>query len=825
MKKIDRLSIPQKFSEIVVRFRWVFFGIFIALTIACVVLIPYTKVEYDLSGYLPAKSETAEAMTVLKEQFDDKGMAYVMVKGVTEEEAAALALELNNPDKGIAAVTYAPEMGNYKNGNALYTVNLKDYDSTAGAFDAVEWLIDTLDSRDAYFAGQSASSFYTRQSTEDSILTIGIVIVVAIILMLLFTSKSYFELLLMVAVLGVSVALNMGTNYFFNGISYISNLVSLVLQLALSIDYSVILLHRFMEERTLNPDAKKAAVTALTKAIPEICSSSLTTIAGMCALMFMSLKIGVEIGISLTKGIVFSLLSVILLMPALLVIFAKPLDKTKHKSFVPNVTKPARAIVKARKVIVPIFLVLVILAGTGQFYNTYAFNMNGCAEILASQEEIGKDFGSLNSLVVIVPKGDYEKQRAVAEYVTSFEQVSDQNVNALSTIQIAEGVGLTDSFSRESIGVALKGLAAGTGVSDTLIEVTAQSCFDNYLESAGITPTADTEVTLLDLLVYINGTSAYDSLLGDYKPMLSQLVFAKDNLESEDYARMTFMIDSGVENKETFALLTELKEGLKDYYSEFYLTGESVVCYEMAEFFPADNTLVNVFTLVFILLILLFTFKNLALPVILTLAIQGGIWINFVIPFLAGNTVCFIGYLIIMAVQMGATIDYAIVLTNRYKTTKHNFPDRYSAMAASENAVFPTIITSGIILTITGFALAIASSGVVAELGSLLGIGALASVMIVLFVLPSLLLVTEKVSDKLDFKLIFRRKGKKLADAAAEDGDTSCNIDASEATADNCEEGNDILNEWTASEIEAQTVDTATENADAEQANDTATEE
>ena len=324
---------------------------------------------------------------------------------------------------------------------------------------------------------------------------------------------------------------------------------------------------------------------------------------------------------------------------------------------------------------------------------------------------------------------------------------------------------------------------------DAMIDV----LFDDYCEQNGITPAEDTSVMVADLLDYMTddiGDSVL-SLMGsklfaalkqvglDIDPsapglldtaetfydMLAQVRFGIDNLRSADYSRITFTLDAGVEDEASFALIDRLYAGLGEYYEEFYITGESVACYDMADYFEVDNMVVCLCTLGFILVILLFTFRNFSLPIILALAIQGGIWINFAIPFLAGNSVTFIGYLIITAIQMGATIDYAIVLTNRYRTTKQLYPDRYTAMAESENAVFSTIITSGSILTITGFALGIAASGVVAQLGILLGIGTLASILIVLLILPSLLLVTEKLVDKTDFPRLGRKKS-----AAAEEG-------------------------------------------------------
>ncbi|UKI52520.1 MAG: MMPL family transporter [Clostridium sp.] len=276
------------------------------------------------------------------------------------------------------------------------------------------------------------------------------------------------------------------------------------------------------------------------------------------------------------------------------------------------------------------------------------------------------------------------------------------------------------------------------------------------------------KVRLIDLLDFAvrEKFDAISRFIGDdpeklaYLEQVKQISFAKANLESENYSRITFNINGGVEDDDVFELVKTLKSGVSDFYEERYITGESVVCYEMSEYFMKDNLMVCLFTDLFILVILLITFRNISLPIILILAIQGGIFINFAIPFLSKTSISFIGYLIISAIQMGATIDYAIVLTNRYRGIRKDFTDRYDAMAAATNAVFPTILTSGVILTATGFVMSMLSSGVVAQLGLLLGVGTLTSIIIVLFVLPSLLLVTEKVVDKTDFSKLFRRKQK-----------------------------------------------------------------
>lgn len=787
-KKLSKISHGlKKIPEGIVKLKWVFLVLFVALSIFGAVMIPHTKINYDLTGYLPAHCDSSTALELLKKEFDDKGMAYVMVKDVTPEKAGEIKTRLEKVE-GVATVTYVESM-NYKNNSALYTVTLKDYDSTAGAFDAVKGIIDALSDEKAYLSGQSAFSYYTKLETEQSIMKLGIAIVVIILLVMLFTSKTYFELIVLILVFGAAMAINMGTNFLFvNGISYIANLVALVLQLALSLDYSIILLHRYMEERDNGEDAKTATVTALTKGLPEILSSSLTTVAGLAALMLMTLSIGAEIGLSLAKGIVVSMATVIFFMPALLVIFDKPIQKTRHKSFVPNVTKPARAIVKARKVIVPAFLLIAILAGVAQGFNKYSFNYNSGSLIVAPKKVIeDTGFGTLNSLVVVVPKGDAEKERQLVKYVESFDLIDKSQTTALATINVysfvdpntTEKLYLTDEVSKKDIGDLIDKIPSDAGVNPLIIKPIIEGWFDDYVKKylpEGTKP-SKAKVRLIDLLDFAvrEKFDAISRFIGDdpeklaYLEQIKQISFAKANLESENYSRITFNINGGVEDDDVFELVKTLKSGVSDFYEERYITGESVVCYEMSEYFMKDNLMVCLFTDLFILVILLITFRNISLPIILILAIQGGIFINFAIPFLSKTSISFIGYLIISAIQMGATIDYAIVLTNRYRGIRKDFTDRYDAMAAATNAVFPTILTSGVILTATGFVMSMLSSGVVAQLGLLLGVGTLTSIIIVLFVLPSLLLVTEKVVDKTDFSKLFRRKQK----AAVEEGTLS----------------------------------------------------
>jgi len=280
-------NITRQTGRFNVRFRRVWICVFIVLAILSAVAIPYTKVLYDVSDFLPDESMAATGLAVLKEEFDDKGNTFLIIRGVTEEQANDIADELLSVE-GVASTVFEPS-SSYKGStaSALIAITFEEYDSTQEAFDTMERLLDATEEYDCAFVGQSANSYFTKTQTEESILKVGIAIGAVILIMLLITSNTYFELVPMLITLGISVLLNMGTNYLFFGISYISNLVSVILQLALSIDYSVILMHRFTEERKLGLSPADAAVEAQRKGVPEILSSSLTTFAGMCALILM----------------------------------------------------------------------------------------------------------------------------------------------------------------------------------------------------------------------------------------------------------------------------------------------------------------------------------------------------------------------------------------------------------------------------------------------------------------------------------------------------------------------------------------------------------
>jgi len=734
----------QRVSECIIRFRWVFAILFLALIIFSIFMIPKTNITYDLSAYVPKGGQTEKSLQILKDEFDDKGSVNVMIDNLSLEEATIAQSDMAKIT-GVGAVVFEPNE-NYRNSKALYTIILEDYDSSEEANATITRILDYLSSKDAYMSGVSAVTYFTRKAIEEEVVIAAIIIVTLIFAILLFTSRTYFELLIMLLVFGVAAVIHLGTNFLLGEIAFLSNVIGLILQLVLTIDYSVILLHRFMEE-CKEHSPQESMIISLSKGISEILSSSLTTIAGMAALMLMSLPIGIELGMILAKGIAISLITVIFLMPFLLILCSKLIERTKHRAFIPSVEKPAKKILSARRAIVSIFAVVVILAFVGQFLSGFSFNINGTKNIIIADEKIAKNFGTTNTLVIIIPKEDAEKEEELIEYM--LEQPLINKATSLNTLEIAPGIRLTDELTAAEFSAISQDL--GMPVNLTIIE----NLFKSYIQKndhENDIPIDEYRVPLIDFMSFVYENSRA-ILPKDIASQLSQLILTRENFESENYIRIMFNIDGPVEGAQTFETIQTIENDLGKVVEHFYLVGESVAMYEMQSAFPKDNLKVVLLTALFILIILFVNFRNFLIPFILILTIQGSVWINFAIPALTGIPTNYIGYLVITAIQMGATIDYAIILTNRYLTYNKRILDKKEAMSASVNAVFPTILTSGSILSLTGFVLGLATNEpTISSLGMLLGIGASLSLFMVLFVLPSFLLSCDKLIAKADFR-------------------------------------------------------------------------
>lgn len=740
--------------------------LFVVAIIYSVLSVNKVEVNQDITSYLPAESETRRGLTVMEDEFVTYGSARVMVSNITWSEADRLVERIENVE-GVKSVVFDDTEDHYTGANALFDVTVDGEDEDPVSIGAIKGIKQELSDYDVYV---STTIGTVEESAELLEREMGIILVLSVIIIvgvLLLSTKAYLEIPVLLITFGVAAILNMGTNYWFGQISFVTNSIAVVLQLALAIDYAIILCDRFMEEHeTL--ESEDAVKIALSKAIPEISASSLTTISGMVALMLMQFKLGYDMGIVLVKAILFSLISVFFLMPGILLIFAKGIDKTHHKCYVPKITFIGKIATKTKYIVPPVFMVVLVLAFIAQNNCTYVFDVNSVesakkSESKISQEKIESVFGASNQLVVIVPSGDYEKEGRVLKrleelpYVTSALGLANQEINDDYT--------LTDKISPRQF-------AEMTDLDVEIVQV-LYSAYAYNEEQYGpvITGIDDYEVPIIDmfLFLYEQYQEGYVNLDDDMDEMLTTLYDtlhdAQLQLQGENYSRFVVSIDKPGEGEETYAAMDEIRGIGEQVYGKgkVILAGNSTSAHDLESTFSQDNMIINVMTALFVMIILFFTFQSAGLPVLLVMTIEGSIWINFTIPAIQGQTVYFIAYLIVSAIQMGATIDYAIVISSRYMQLKTEMPIE-KAVVEALNQSFPTIFTSGSIMTSSGFLIGnISTDATVSAMGITLGRGTLTSIVLVLFVLPQILLLGDWIIEKTAFTMNLSREQKDVA--------------------------------------------------------------
>lgn len=351
-------SFMIKLSTLIVDKRKGFYLIFIVLIIFSVIYMNKVKVNNDLTTYLPETTETRQGLDLMDQQFITYGTARIMVCNVTAQEAQKLADRLEQVE-GVSMLTYDDSEDHYHDMEALYDVTFRAESETEDAQEYLNGVLEELKGYDVYYSSDIGQEERDADDLNHDMIIILLLAGVVIVAVLLFTSTTYAEIPVYLTTFIVAAILNKGSNFIFGTISFVTDSIAVVLQLALAVDYAIILCHRFMEEHE-DKDAREAVIVALSKAIPEISSSSLTTVSGMVAMMFMQFRIGYDMGIVLAKAIVLSLISVFFLMPGLLLTFAGAIDNSHHKSFVPKITAVGKFCVHTRFLIPPLFVVVVI---------------------------------------------------------------------------------------------------------------------------------------------------------------------------------------------------------------------------------------------------------------------------------------------------------------------------------------------------------------------------------------------------------------------------------------------------------------------------------
>ena len=760
----------RKLAEFIVDKRKFLLIIFIAAAIGSVIMSSHINVIQELTDYLPDDTETSIGLDVMDEQFTTFGTAKVMVQNVTYDQAKAIADQLKDI-KGVSAVDFYEEdeedenndteekeftnsedmRDSYQDLAALYSISFETPEDDSLAQAAIADVRTALKDYDAWF--------YTTVDKDDAadlqddmkvILVIAVIIIVGV---LLFTSGTYMEIAIFMLVFGMAALLNMGTNFIFYNISFVTNAVATVLQLAMAIDYAIILFHRFMEEKG-KVKTREALVRALEKGIPEISSSSLTTMAGMVALMFMQFGIGLDLGRVMIKAILLSMLSVFGFMPGLIMLWEKQIDRTLHKSFVPNIEFWGKIVLAIRHVTLPIFAIVMVVAcflsvNCNYVYDNSSVESAKMNEYMTAKREISKVFDLDNTLAVVVPKGDYDSEARIMEEVESLPMVDSTLGLANVTVDDDEQYVLTDSLTPQE-------LADITDMDiDTIRLLYRFYAWKEEKYGAFLNSIDDFEIPLLSMIDFIYGEEENETFdfsadfSQDIQDMHKTVSDAREQLEGDEYSRMLVMTTGPIEGDEIFHTIDQIRDIAYQYYHEVYVVGDSTSDYDLSKSFTQDNLMVSIMTAVFVAIILLFTFTNYSIPLILVATIQTSIWINFSIPAVTGTGMFFLSYLIVSSIQMGATIDYAIVITSRYTAYRKENVDKRTAIIKTLNESFPTIITSGTIMTSAGFVIGqITSNPVIASLGTTLGTGTLTSIILVMLILPQLLYAFDGVINK-----------------------------------------------------------------------------
>ena len=686
---------PESWAKFIVKNRdkiGIAFGIFLVISL---MLIPFVNINYDLAKYIPDTEPSKRGLNVVEEEFGMQGTARIMVNNVSLLEAKEYKSKIESIP-GVDMVVWLDDSIDvkrpesfipqdkideyYKDGSAVFDVMFEKDDYADSTNDALTKIFEMLP-EDSNLSGAAVNAKSTREAVSNEVTNLMMLLIPSVIIILILTTNSYFSPILFVVVIGTSILMNMGTNVFLESVSFSTYSIVAALQMAVSMDYSVFMLHQFEFEKEKNPDFEIAMIETLKHSGLSICASALTTVAGFLALAFMHFTIGKDMGLVFAKGIVLSLFCVIFMMPCLIIRSYKLIEKTSHKSFIPNLTKMAKVADKLSIVLIAIVLVIVIPSYFAQRENNFLFGVaayGGGEGTRAHEDEeaIVNKFGRSSPLIVLVPKGDYVTEKTLVNELDEMKAI--KKVQSLTNL-VPEGI--PDSFIPRN---------------------------------------------------------------------------TYEKFRSENYSRILIYTKTGTESTVAFDTINQIRASVEKYYGDNYeMTGQGPVTMDTKNMVSADYIKVNIISILAVMTILMFTFRSFLIPILLILVIEGGIFINMAIPYYAGYSVVFVGYLIVSSVQLGATIDYAILFTNNYLTDRKTMESKEGSIHATALTI-PSILTSGGILICAGYLLKFTSSlTAISEMGELIGRGAFLSMLLVAFFLPHIL----KHFDKPVMKSIWKKKG------------------------------------------------------------------
>lgn len=723
----------QKTAALIVRLRGWILAMMLLTAVLCAPAIAKTRINYDLTRYLDESTMTKRALKVMEQEFGTGDQLYIMFEDQSQDALNSLIEELNALDEVRFALHDPQDDVRVLDGITYQRVTLTLTGSDAAAL--VRKLRQMYAGVPCAVGGQAAALLDIQQSVGAEIPAVMGIAVAVVLLVLLLTSHAWLEPLVILLVLAVSILINMGTNFIFPDVSFITFAVSAILQLALSIDYAIMLLHAYNGFLDAGMKREQAMTHALSHSFMPIASSAFTTAAGLLSLLFMSFTIGFDIGLVLSKGILISMLGVFLLMPAVTLLFGGALKATRHKPLRLGGEHLAELVYRIRR---PLAVLLVLAVAFG-FYlqsgNTYLFSDSGQSRQKTEAVRVTQVFGEANPMVILVPGGeedaDYDLQRQLAEALLALETGGEpviRELNAMVTdgqealkYYTAQDVAKLSSMNALTVSIFFRSQGFGDSVRA-----------DRLLEAAGSLISGNEELQKLQ----------------------STLASAKAAFNGPHYARMLLELDFPVSDTRTRAAIDKIQDAARTVYGEnYYLTGVHMSTYDIGNAFEGDLMKVNGITFIAILLIVALSFRAFSLPLILVFVIEGAIWITMGISRLLNQPIFFMSYLICVSIQMGATIDYGILLSSHYRDARLSGSPVREALSAAMKKALPTVFTSGVILITAGYIIGkMCSVYYISAIGLLLSRGASVSVFLVLTLLPALLTVFDRV-------IISRRKG------------------------------------------------------------------
>lgn len=754
-KENQNENFMMKVAEFIVDKRNLIVLIYVILIIFSAFSRSWVKVENDLTYYLPADAETKIGLEIMDDEFVTFGSARLMVANITYDDAKALADTISERPE-VQSLSFDDSTEHYNDASALFDVTFNYPEEDEKAKKALDSLVADLSDYDVFVSSTLDEDLSETIAKEMQVIIVIVAFVVVTVLIL--TSQTYAEVPVLIITFLSAAILNMGTNFMLGKISFISNSVTIVLQLALSVDYAIIFCNRFKEEHETMP-IRESVIVALSKSIVEILASSMTTIGGLVAMMFMQFKLGSDLGICLIKSIFFSLLSVFLLMPALLMMFGNAMDKTRHRSFIPEIPFVGKYAYATRFIMPPIFVLVIVgaLYFSGQCpyaYGDSSIKTPKLNDNQIAQQMIDDTFDRVNMVALIVPGGDTDAEGKLLAELEEFDEV-DYTLG-LANVEAMDGYVLTDKLTPRQFSELV----------DLDYEV-AELLYAAYAvndESYGkiVGGLSSYSVPLMDMFMFLYDEvqDGYVNLDDDLMEMLDsayiQMDAAKKQLKGENYDRMLVYLTLPTSGDETYSFLDTIRDTAEKYYpadSTVLVVGNSTNEYDFKKSFEVDNVVVTILSILIVLVVLLGTFKSVGMPLLLILVIQGSIWINFSFPTFTNKPLFFLSQLIVSSIQMGANIDYAIVISSRFMELKDTMPKK-QAIIETMNFSFPTIITSGSMMAMAGILIGqMTSNTAIVGIGQSLGRGTIISIFLVMFMLPQILLLGEKVIDKTSFSV------------------------------------------------------------------------